>query len=136
VAATALKDNTNIVAKEFFQVSLVTYLLLTLAETVHEGFVSNFFNMNYLLMVVLITGVAMVLTEPPEGAVRQVLEQTGRAVAKTAASVAAAPLSPRKWVAPGVVDLRHFRAKTMTVEDKRRVALRQMEVAKKYRQLG
>jgi hypothetical protein len=131
----ALKENTNVVAKEFFQVSLVTYLLLTLAETLKEGFVSNFFNMNYLLVVVLVTGVGMVLTEPPEGAVRQAIETTGRAVAKTAASVAAAPLSPRKWVAPGVVDLREYRPKTMTVEDKRRMALAQMQRAKKHRQL-
>jgi hypothetical protein len=42
---------------------LVTYLLLTLAETYREGFVSNFFNINYLLAVVLFSGVAMVLTE-------------------------------------------------------------------------
>jgi hypothetical protein len=53
-----------IVAREFFQVSLVTYLLLTLAETLKTGFVSNFFNLNYLLIIVLVTGVAMVLTEP------------------------------------------------------------------------
>jgi hypothetical protein len=52
-----------VISREFFQVFLVTYLLLTLAETFREGFVSNFFNINYLLAVVLISGVAMVLTE-------------------------------------------------------------------------
>lgn len=54
----------SIIGQEVFQASLVTYLLLTLAETFREGFVSNFFNMNYLLLVVLVIGVAMVLTEP------------------------------------------------------------------------
>lgn len=61
-----LKAATNIVTKEFFQATLVTYLLLTLAETLKEGFVSNFFNMNYLLVAVLVSGVAMVLSETPE----------------------------------------------------------------------
>ena len=56
----------HIVAREFFQVSLVTYLLLTLAETLDTGFVSNFFNLNWLLLVVMATGVAMVLSEERE----------------------------------------------------------------------
>jgi hypothetical protein len=60
----------NIVGREFFQVFLVTYLLLTLTETWRQGFVSNFFNMNWLLLIVLVSGVAMVLTEPEERAKR------------------------------------------------------------------
>jgi hypothetical protein len=60
---TSIKNTVNISSREFFQVFLVTYLLLTLAETFREGFVSNFFNINYLLAVVLISGVAMVFTE-------------------------------------------------------------------------
>lgn len=52
----------NIVSKELFQVSLITYLLLLLAETVKTGFVSLFFNLNWLLMVVLLSGIGMVLT--------------------------------------------------------------------------
>jgi hypothetical protein len=61
--STSIKNAVNISSREFFQVFLVTYLLLTLAETYREGFVSNFFNINYLLIVVLLSGVAMVLTE-------------------------------------------------------------------------
>jgi hypothetical protein len=60
---TSIKNAVNVSSREFFQVFLVTYLLLTLAETFREGFVSNIFNINYLLAVVLISGVAMVLTE-------------------------------------------------------------------------
>jgi hypothetical protein len=60
---TSIKNAVNVSSREFFQVFLVTYLLLTLAETFREGFVSNFFNINYLLAVVLISGVAMVFTE-------------------------------------------------------------------------
>jgi hypothetical protein len=60
---TSIKNAVNTSSREFFQVFLVTYLLLTLAETYREGFVSNFFNINYLLAVVLVSGVAMVLTE-------------------------------------------------------------------------
>jgi hypothetical protein len=60
---TSIKNAVNASSREFFQVFLVTYLLLTLAETFREGFVSNFFNINYLLAVVLISGVAMVFTE-------------------------------------------------------------------------
>jgi hypothetical protein len=60
----------NVVTKEFFQVFLVTYLLLTLAETYREGFVSNFFNINYLLAVVLVSGLAMVLTETEQKQVK------------------------------------------------------------------
>jgi hypothetical protein len=67
---TSLKNGINIVGREFFQVFFVTYLLLTLAETFREGFVSNFFNMNWLLLVVLVSGIMMVLTEPADAAAR------------------------------------------------------------------
>jgi hypothetical protein len=70
VNTTSLKTGINIVGREFFQVFLVTYLLLTLAETFREGFVSNFFNMNWLLLVVLVSGIMMVLTEPADAAAR------------------------------------------------------------------
>jgi hypothetical protein len=72
VTAINIKTTTNIAGREIFQVALVTYLLLTLAETLKEGFVSNFFNMNYLLLVVFVTGLAMVLTEPPDDVTRAV----------------------------------------------------------------
>jgi hypothetical protein len=67
---TRTKKLINVSSREFFQVFLVTYLLLTLAETFREGFVSNFFNINYLLGVVLVSGVAMVLTETEQKKVK------------------------------------------------------------------
>jgi hypothetical protein len=67
---TSIKNAVNVSSREFFQVFLVTYLLLTLAETYREGFVSNFFNINYLLAVVLVSGVAMVLTETEQKQVK------------------------------------------------------------------
>jgi len=54
----------HIVGKEFFQVALITYLILVVADTVRAGAVSNFFSLNILLIIVLITGSAMVITEP------------------------------------------------------------------------
>lgn len=56
------KLKTHLVIEEIFQFSLVTYLLLLLAETLQEGFVSYFFNLNILLGVVLVTGIVMVFT--------------------------------------------------------------------------
>jgi hypothetical protein len=67
---TSIKNAVNVSSREFFQVFLVTYLLLTLAETYREGFVSNFFNINYLLAVVLVSGLAMVLTETEQKQVK------------------------------------------------------------------
>lgn len=52
----------HLIAEGIFQYSLITYLLLLLAETIQEGFVSFFFNLNLLLIVVLISGIMMVLT--------------------------------------------------------------------------
>lgn len=80
--ARPLKANLHLVSKEWFQVALVTYLLLTLAETIQEGFVSNFFNLNYLLAVVLLTGVAMVITEPAEGGLKQAAARAGESVTR------------------------------------------------------
>src|ERR1051326_1122146 len=59
---TNLKLKTHIISEEFFQFALVTYLMLTLAETVKTGFVSNFLNPNIILGIVLLGGVTMVLT--------------------------------------------------------------------------
>jgi hypothetical protein len=69
----------NVISREYFQVFLVTYLVLTLAETYREGFVSNFFNINYLLVVVLVSGVAMVLTEA-EVTVKKFRKRVSKAV--------------------------------------------------------
>lgn len=56
------KSLLSTVSEELFQVSIVLYLILLLAETVKAGFVSNFFNLNILLWIVLISGVGMILT--------------------------------------------------------------------------
>lgn len=51
-----------IIGTELFQVSLVTYLILLVAETIKPGMVTYFFNLNILLAVVVISGSTMVLT--------------------------------------------------------------------------
>jgi hypothetical protein len=51
-----------LIAREFFQFSLLTYLILLLTEALSEGFVSFFFNLNILLGVVLLCGVVTILT--------------------------------------------------------------------------
>lgn len=56
----------NIIAQELFQISLFTYLALIIMETVKEGFVSYFFNPNYLLAVVLISGICAIITTSHE----------------------------------------------------------------------
>lgn len=49
----------HIICEETFQISLAGYLILLLVETVKEGFVSNFFNLNILLGIILISGIGM-----------------------------------------------------------------------------
>lgn len=61
-----LKDKLHITSREFFQTQFFAYLILAVAETIKKGMVSNFFNMNYLLAVILILGVIMVATEKEE----------------------------------------------------------------------
>jgi len=56
------KPKLHILLEELFQFSLITYLILLLAETLQTGFVSYFFNLNILLGVVLVSGILMVLT--------------------------------------------------------------------------
>ncbi|MDP3941662.1 MAG: hypothetical protein Q8Q49_05130 [bacterium] len=59
----AWKAKIHLVSKEFFQYSLTTYLLLLLAETLKEGFVSYFFNLNILLGIVIISGIVMAIMQ-------------------------------------------------------------------------
>src|SRR5258706_14036148 len=56
----------HVITEEFFQFSLVTYLLLLLAETMLEGSVTRYFNLNILLSIVLASGITMVLTKSNE----------------------------------------------------------------------
>jgi hypothetical protein len=51
------------VSYEFFQVSLIVYMLLVLVEILQPGVVSTFFNINYLLLFVLITGIISVISQ-------------------------------------------------------------------------
>ncbi len=51
------KDNLAIIFQEIFQVMLSGYLIFLLAETIKEGIISNFFNLNILLLIVLVSGV-------------------------------------------------------------------------------
>jgi hypothetical protein len=62
----SFKNTLSIIGRELFQISLITYLLLVLLETFKSGSVSNFFNLNYLLFAVLITGIMMVIGDPTE----------------------------------------------------------------------
>jgi hypothetical protein len=47
----------KIICQEVFQVSLGGYLILLVAETIRSGFVSNFFDLNILLVVILVSGI-------------------------------------------------------------------------------
>lgn len=55
----------HLIAEEFFQFSLITYLLLLFTEAIKKGFVSFFFNPNILLTIVLVSGIIMVITDNP-----------------------------------------------------------------------
>lgn len=57
-----IKIKANLIVGELFQFSLVTYIILLIAETLQEGFVSYFFNINILLGIVLLTGIIMLIT--------------------------------------------------------------------------
>lgn len=48
--------------QELFSSLLITYLLLLLGETLWEGFVTPYFNINNLLVIVIISGAIAVLT--------------------------------------------------------------------------
>src|SRR5690348_15382582 len=58
-----MRNKIAIVTKELFQVSLITYLVLLIVETIKVNFVSFFFNLNILLGLVLVSGIVMVLAE-------------------------------------------------------------------------
>jgi hypothetical protein len=52
----------NVISSEVFQATLITYLLLGVVEIYQNGSVTNFVNVNYILLVVLISGVACMST--------------------------------------------------------------------------
>lgn len=52
-----LRESVN----EIFKISLISYLLFYLIDDFKNGFISNYFNLNILLITVIITGVLTVL---------------------------------------------------------------------------
>lgn len=59
-----MKTRLNIIFEQIFQISLLTYLFLLLAETVKTGFASYFFNLNILLVIVLASGILSIVPLP------------------------------------------------------------------------
>lgn len=57
------KNNLSIVFEEVFNTTLLGYLIFILVETISAGFVNNYFNLNYLLAVVVMSGIGLVLTK-------------------------------------------------------------------------
>lgn len=58
-----LRPYLYIFSKELFSASLLVYLVLLILETIKSGFVTFFFNINIILILVLISGIIMVVTE-------------------------------------------------------------------------
>lgn len=56
------RESINNIATECFEVSVILILLLIIADTIHKGFVSNFFNSNILIIVCLISGMIALFT--------------------------------------------------------------------------
>jgi hypothetical protein len=61
-----LKRYTGIISRDLFQVLLLTYLFLLLLEAVKSNFVSYFFNLNIMLLLVLLSGLLASLTYTSE----------------------------------------------------------------------
>ena len=55
-----------VLGREFFETSLITYMVLAVAEALRPGTVDNFFNPHILLGVVLASGLTMALAEKKE----------------------------------------------------------------------
>ncbi len=55
------KDNLSIIFEEVFQVMLSGYLIFLLAETIKEGIISNYFNLNILLIIIIVSGIGTVI---------------------------------------------------------------------------
>ncbi len=57
------REEIYLMSREFFKITLITYILLSVAEFVFPGSVSNFFNKNMLLILVICTGILMIFTQ-------------------------------------------------------------------------
>jgi hypothetical protein len=58
-----MKKYTYLISREFFMPTLFTYVLLTFIEVLFPGIISNYFNTNYLLFIVIISGLFMTTLE-------------------------------------------------------------------------
>lgn len=57
------RGKTALTINHLFQVLLVTYLVLLLVEELFAGTVSNYLNLNYMLIIVIVLGILDVLSE-------------------------------------------------------------------------
>src|SRR3989344_5801582 len=64
-----LKNKMVVIGEELFQVSLITYLIFLIIETIQEGFVTNFFSINILLILILIGGITKITLSSKKNAV-------------------------------------------------------------------
>lgn len=53
-----------VISRELFQSTLILYLVLAITETLLPGRVSDFFNINYLLIITLISGIVAGILMP------------------------------------------------------------------------
>lgn len=60
---TLFKHHNASLVNHIFQILLVTYLILLLAEQIWPGIVSVYLNLNYLLIVVIVAGILDVFSE-------------------------------------------------------------------------
>ena len=61
-----IKGHSASIINHAFQILLVTYLLLLLIEQIWTGIVSVYFNLNYLLIIVIVSGILDVFSEHPK----------------------------------------------------------------------
>ncbi len=59
------KEHNASLVNHIFQILLVTYLILLLIEQIWPGVVSVYLNLNYLLVIVIISGILDVFSEHP-----------------------------------------------------------------------
>ncbi|MEK6895087.1 MAG: DUF1616 domain-containing protein [Nanoarchaeota archaeon] len=60
-----IKGHNSSLVNHTFQTILITYLVLLLVEQIFSGFVTQYLNLNYLLVIVIIVGILDVFSEHP-----------------------------------------------------------------------
>ncbi len=55
------KRSIYVIIAEIFKVSLLTYFILFIVEEFNEGIISNYFNLNILLTIIVVAGIGTVL---------------------------------------------------------------------------